>query len=217
MLVGWQFDLRIKLEPDREARAARRARRVPEGGAPPSGPGLRIHILQWDAAMLATLARQVLPFLALELVWHRRIHFRLDSDHPVGACHHQKIIVVDDALAFCGGIDMTDDRWDTREHRDGDPLPASGRTAAPYRPFHDATGGRGRRRGAGAGRARARALALRRPASGWRRRRAGSDAWPDGLAPDPAPRSTSAIARTHPQRTGPPAGARDRPRSTPTR
>jgi phosphatidylserine/phosphatidylglycerophosphate/cardiolipin synthase-like enzyme len=29
-------------------------------------------------------------------------------------------VVIDDALAFCGGIDMTDDRWDTRDHADQD-------------------------------------------------------------------------------------------------
>jgi phospholipase D1/2 len=30
--------------------------------------------------------------------------------------HHQKIAVVDDAVAFCGGLDLTVDRWDTRAH-----------------------------------------------------------------------------------------------------
>jgi phosphatidylserine/phosphatidylglycerophosphate/cardiolipin synthase-like enzyme len=29
----------------------------------------------------------------------------------------QKIAVIDDALALCGGIDFTGDRWDTREHK----------------------------------------------------------------------------------------------------
>ena len=28
---------------------------------------------------------------------------------------------IDDFVAFCGGIDMTSDRWDTPEHRDKDP------------------------------------------------------------------------------------------------
>jgi phospholipase D1/2 len=115
LLIGCDFDLRIKLEPE---------------GASPDGPDelgeflkwvaakrpdLRIYVLQWDGAMLATIARQIVPMLWLELVWHHRIHFRLDSDHPWGACHHQKIVVIDDALAFCGGIDMTADCWDTRE------------------------------------------------------------------------------------------------------
>ncbi|MBC7668199.1 MAG: hypothetical protein H7236_07020 [Gemmatimonadaceae bacterium] len=40
----------------------------------------------------------------------------LDGRPPVGACHHQKMIVVDDALAFCGGGDIGPDRWDTPQH-----------------------------------------------------------------------------------------------------
>ena len=164
-------------------------------------PELRIHILQWDGAMLATVARQILPFLALELIWHRRIHFRLDSDHPVGACHHQKIIVVDDALAFCGGIDMTDDRWDTRAHRDGDPCRVRP-DGTPYPPFHDTTvavdGAAARALGELSRerwyRATGRRLSPPPP---------GSEVWPLELQPA-FRRVDVAIARTHPPRPGRP-------------
>jgi phospholipase D1/2 len=44
------------------------------------------------------------------------MHFAIDGAHPTGSVHHQKLTVVDDAVAFCGGIDFTLDRWDTREH-----------------------------------------------------------------------------------------------------
>jgi phosphatidylserine/phosphatidylglycerophosphate/cardiolipin synthase-like enzyme len=67
-----------------------------------------------------------------------RIHTKLDGHHPHGASHHQKIVVIDDCFAFCGGIDMTGERWDTSEHRDDDPgrhLP----NGKPYKPWHDAT------------------------------------------------------------------------------
>ena len=56
-----------------------------------------------------------------------------------GASHHHKIAVIDDALAFCGGIDMTADRWDTREHRDGDEHRERPTTRRRYEPWHDAT------------------------------------------------------------------------------
>ena len=49
---------------------------------------------------------------------------------------HQKIVVVDDAVAFSGGLDLTTRRWDTRAHRLDDP----GRVdlaGVPYAPFHD--------------------------------------------------------------------------------
>ena len=137
-LIGWDFDLRIRLEPGsnnndmpdqlgRFLRAAIRRR-----------PKLRAFVLKWDYAMLWTLGRQILPLLMLNLWRHGRIRFRLDSAHPTGAAHHQKIIVIDDALAFCGGIDMTDDRWDTRAHRSGDPYRRRPGGSA-YGPWHDTT------------------------------------------------------------------------------
>ena len=67
---------------------------------------------------------------------HRRFSFRLDANHPVYASHHQKVIVVDDAVAFVGGLDVTQRRWNTSEHRADEP----GRRdpgGALYGPFHD--------------------------------------------------------------------------------
>ena len=66
----------------------------------------------------------------------RRVHFGFDDHHPFGASHHQKIIVVDDALAFCGGVDLTGHRWDTAAHRLDEPhrLNADG---TPYGPYHE--------------------------------------------------------------------------------
>ena len=53
------------------------------------------------------------------LVRLTRIQARPDPrEHPVH-CHHEKTVVVDDEIAFVGGIDMTDqagDRFDTSEH-----------------------------------------------------------------------------------------------------
>lgn len=138
VLVGWDFDLRIDLAPDgadddmpTELGDFLKAlvRRTPD---------LRISILKWDMAVLYTLGTQMLPRLALDLYSVRRIRMRFDSTHPTGAAHHQKIAVIDDALAFCGGIDMTTDRWDTRGHRPGDPRrtrPDGSRSG----PWHDAT------------------------------------------------------------------------------
>lgn len=72
----------------------------------------------------------------LNLMTDKRIHFKLDSTHPVGSAHHQKIVVIDDALAFCGGIDITGDRWDTRDHLDDDPLRVQPTTRRSYGPWH---------------------------------------------------------------------------------
>ena len=62
------------------------------------------------------LGRGATPLYLLKMKAHPRIHVSFDHSHPVGACHHQKIVVIDDSIAFCGGIDITIGRWDTREH-----------------------------------------------------------------------------------------------------
>ncbi|MET0476059.1 MAG: phospholipase D-like domain-containing protein [Mycobacterium sp.] len=63
----------------------------------------------------------VAPVSLLNQFTSARMHFAVDGAHPTGAVHHQKIVVIDDALAFCGGIDLTIGRWDTREHLPQDP------------------------------------------------------------------------------------------------
>lgn len=138
IFIGWEFDTRIKLDPD-----APRSD-LPEKLGPflsaliDRRPELRIRVLQWNLGMLAMLVRGATPRHVLNWISRKRFQFRLDSAHPLGAAHHQKIIVIDDALAFCGGIDMTDDRWDTSDHNDDDPrrVRPSGRA---YGAFHDAT------------------------------------------------------------------------------
>ena len=97
---------------------------------------LRIYALGWDFAMLYAFEREWLPVYKLDWRTHRRFSFRLDATHPVYASHHQKVIVVDDAVAFVGGLDITQRRWDTSEHLADEPRrrdPAG----APYGPFHD--------------------------------------------------------------------------------
>lgn len=142
-LIGWDFDLRIEMVPG-ESDA--------EGNAPDGWPNrlgeflealvtrrkdLCLHILKWDGAMLAEIATQAWETLSLKRA-SSRIRLALDSHHPAGACHHQKIVVIDDQLAFCGGIDVTTGRWDTRHHR-----PDDARRADPdgslHQPWHDVT------------------------------------------------------------------------------
>jgi phospholipase D1/2 len=98
-------------------------------------PRLRCYILIWDYAALYTLERD--PFSRWRLGWKApsRVRFGFDDRHPVGGSHHQKIVVVDDQLAFCGGIDLTSHRWDTCAHRVEEPARVSG--GEPYEPYHE--------------------------------------------------------------------------------
>ena len=60
--------------------------------------------------MIQALGRGMTPLFIVDWITDKRLHLKLDHAHPVGAAHHQKIVVIDDALAFCGGIDTTADR-----------------------------------------------------------------------------------------------------------
>ncbi len=136
LIVGWDFDSRIQIKHDKE----------PQDGAGQllhflkkviaKRKDLHIHILIWDFAVLYALDRELFPELKLDWQVPRQLHFRLDGNHPLGASHHQKIVVVDDAVAFVGGIDLTKSRWDTVEHKARDPrrVDPLGRS---YPPRHD--------------------------------------------------------------------------------
>lgn len=132
-ISGWQLDSRVRLNPA-------------DPNCPPFGDflhelvrynrKLRVYALVWDYAMIFAADREIIPLYGHPWRSHRRIHFRLDGNHPLGASHHQKIVVIDDALAFAGGLDIAEKRWDTSEHRPDDSrrVDSSNR---PYPAYHD--------------------------------------------------------------------------------
>jgi phospholipase D1/2 len=138
LMIGWDFDTRICLDYDTDDDAPT------ELGAfvtwlPKQKPDLQIHMLNWDMGAIKLLGRGTTVLRLGRWAAHKQIHFKLDGAHPSGASQHHKILVIDDRLAFCGGIDMTAARWDTRDHRDGDPHRRRPTTGRYYHPWHDAT------------------------------------------------------------------------------
>jgi phospholipase D1/2 len=137
-IIGWDLDSRTRLVDE----SGHANDGYPEGfvdlltALVNERPELTVHLLVWDFSVLYALERE--PFPTVSLGWRtpRRIRFCLDEDLPPGASHHQKLVVVDDALAFCGGLDVTIRRWDTAEHRLDDARRVDP-AGAPYRPFHD--------------------------------------------------------------------------------
>jgi phosphatidylserine/phosphatidylglycerophosphate/cardiolipin synthase-like enzyme/uncharacterized membrane protein YdjX (TVP38/TMEM64 family) len=93
-------------------------------------------VLDWDYVMLYQADRELLPSYSLGSRTHRRLRFELDGEHPVGGSHHQKIVVIDDSVAFVGGLDLTHARWDTQDHTPGDPRRRTP-SGDSYAPFHD--------------------------------------------------------------------------------
>jgi phospholipase D1/2 len=135
-ILGWDIDSRVRLVPG----GANDGFPEPLGDflhqVVASRPDLHIYVLTWDFAMLYALEREWLPVYKFDWRTHRRLCFRMDGRHPIGASQHQKIVVVDDALAFVGGLDLTRSRWDTPEHACQSPL-RHDPDGTPYSPFHD--------------------------------------------------------------------------------
>ena len=138
MLIGWDFDYRTAFEADR-------------GSLPgPNHLGPFLHWLVWRRPDLQVYLLKsnlrllpafdgfwfgIAPVGVLNGITSRRMHFAVDGAHPPGAVHHQKIVVVDDTVAFCGGIDLTLGRWDTRLHLGDDPRRKG--AGQPYGPRHE--------------------------------------------------------------------------------
>lgn len=121
MLLGWGFDPRVRLFPDGS-----------DGPADPdevgrvllrlskARPDLEIRLLIWRSALPIAASQQFFPHKARAWFRGTNVKFVLDDQVPFGACHHQKVLVVDDALAFCASGDICTDRWDTPAHLDHD-------------------------------------------------------------------------------------------------
>ena len=134
MILGWDFDSRIRMLIDRES----------DGFSDRLGEflhdllirrkDLHIYVLTWDFHMIYWSEREW--WLPSKLAAHRRLHFVKDATHPVGASHHQKVVVIDDALAFVGGLDFAQCRWDSQCHHASHPARML-QNKRPCRPFHD--------------------------------------------------------------------------------
>ena len=98
---------------------------------------LDVRILTWDYPVVFSKGREMSPIFGLGWRPRRHVHFRYDDHYPIGASQHQKIIVIDGKLAFCGGLDLTRSRWDTCEHRPNEPRRVNDGETEVYAPFHD--------------------------------------------------------------------------------
>ncbi len=137
-IVGWDVDSRTRLAPMRDPATESAPDRLGEllAWIAKENPDIRIHVLLWDYSVLFALEREPLPRLNLDWKTPRQIEVCLDDALPLGASHHQKIVVIDDAVAFSGGLDLTIRRWDTSDHspKQSGRVDPAGR---PYPPFHD--------------------------------------------------------------------------------
>ena len=136
-ILGWELHSRTRIEGDSR----------PNDGAPVElGPLLRfmlkrrreleLRILLWNHPVFYAVNRELFPRLLFGTRAPERAEILLDSHLPVGASHHEKLVVIDDQVAYCGGVDLTVRRWDIAAHHPAEPRRRDpGRR--PYVPLHD--------------------------------------------------------------------------------
>jgi phosphatidylserine/phosphatidylglycerophosphate/cardiolipin synthase-like enzyme/uncharacterized membrane protein YdjX (TVP38/TMEM64 family) len=197
-IVGWDIDSRTRIvgEPGSADDGAPETLRDLLPYLASRCSTLDIYILPWDYSFLFLPERELLPTVVLGWNTPERVHLCLDGTAPVISSHHQKLVVIDDSLAFCGGLDLTIRRWDTPDHA----LDCSERVdpaGEPYGPYHDLqmmVDGDAAAALAELVRARWAAAALDTPAPPTR----GADIWPEAVEPDFRD-VTVGIARTVPE------------------
>lgn len=142
VMVGWDLDSQMDMAPHLHDGSGIDGDGVPTRLKPlleflvGRNPELEVWLLLWDFTPLFVRDREPLPTVNLMLTTSARIHVHLDDALPFGACHHQKLVVIDDAIGFCGGLDVTRERWDTSDHIPDDPRRVSPKGGL-YTPFHD--------------------------------------------------------------------------------
>jgi phosphatidylserine/phosphatidylglycerophosphate/cardiolipin synthase-like enzyme len=136
LMAGWQFSCNTELVRGDDAACCEYPRTLLEllSALCAERPDLHVYMLPWDSSPVFTFEREPLQKLRLRLKGHSRIHWKMDNMHPAGASHHQKLFVVDRAIAFLGGMDVCSARWDDRSHE-----ALNDTRDRLRRPYHDVT------------------------------------------------------------------------------
>jgi phosphatidylserine/phosphatidylglycerophosphate/cardiolipin synthase-like enzyme len=175
-LLNWAFESRTRLDPSSDERIGDFLKRR-------AAEGVDVRVLVWKTALPIAATQDWFPLQDRRGFAGSGVKFVLDDRHPFGACHHQKVLVVDDEVAFCGGTDIGVDRWDTARHLDADPgraRPRGGYFNARHEVMAVVDGGPATALGAlFAERWRLATGELSPPAGPGQ-----SDVWPDGVEPD---------------------------------
>lgn len=142
-VVGWDIDSRIKLLRGERIVGAEHPVRFFDliQWKAQQEPQVQIYLNRWDYSLFMAKDRELLG----KLRWYRHsppnLHYWQDSTVPSGACHHQKIVIVDDEVAFCGGMDIALKRWDDRDHSPSNhnriDAIAPGVSPLKFEPYHD--------------------------------------------------------------------------------
>jgi phospholipase D1/2 len=136
-IVGWEVHSRVRLlrgEDERNSEAPSVFVDLLAWKAKQS-PNVQIYLLRWDSSVVFVAERELMTGFVWTSNTPENIHVCQDETAPLGGSHHQKVIIVDEELAFTGGMDIARERWDNRSHSllNHERVDSSG----PYDPYHD--------------------------------------------------------------------------------
>ncbi len=136
-IVGWELDSTVRLLRGEDEKATEIPSIASEllAWKAAKNPQLKIYLLRWDSSLAFIDDRELMAERNWAANTPENVHICLDNVVPVGGSQHQKIILIDDELAFSGGMDLARQRWDEREHRFYEPERTD--LAGPYGPYHD--------------------------------------------------------------------------------
>ncbi|WP_414828472.1 VTT domain-containing protein [Alteromonas sp. H39] len=136
-IVGWDIDSRIRLLRGEEEANSEAPSIVSDllAWKAEQNPDIKIYLLRWDSSLAFFAQREMWA----KEVWDEKtpdnVKTELDDTIPMGGSQHQKVVVIDDELVFSGGMDVSTNRWDTRDH----PVMSDERMGpdGEYGPLHD--------------------------------------------------------------------------------
>lgn len=136
-IVGWDIDSRIRLIRGEDEEKSEAPSVISEllAWKAEQNPDLKIYLLRWDSSLAFFAQREMWA----KEVWDENtpdnVETVLDDTIPMGGSQHQKIVIIDDEVVFSGGMDVSTNRWDTRDH----PVESQERDGpdGEYGPLHD--------------------------------------------------------------------------------
>lgn len=136
-IVGWDIDSRIRLLRGKDEQQSEAPSVISDllKWKAEQNPEIKIYLLRWDSSLAFFAQREMWAKEVWEEKTPDNVETVLDDTIPMGGSQHQKIVVIDDELVFSGGMDVSTNRWDTRDH----PVISEERDGpdGEYGPLHD--------------------------------------------------------------------------------
>jgi len=136
-IVGWDIDSRIRLLRGKDEQQSEAPSVISDllKWKAEQNPDIKIYLLRWDSSLAFFAQREMWAKEVWEEKTPDNVETVLDDTIPMGGSQHQKIVVIDDELVFSGGMDVSTNRWDTRDH----PVISEERDGpdGEYGPLHD--------------------------------------------------------------------------------